>query len=66
MSTHAPLAVEATALAKSFGGTRAVAGLDLAVPAGTLVGFLAPNGAGKTTIRSGGRVRWREVLRAPA
>src|SRR5687768_13853710 len=29
--------------------TTAVAGLDLAVPAGGVFGFLGPNGAGKTT-----------------
>ena len=37
---------------KSFGATRAVRGLDLDVPVGSLCGFLGPNGAGKsTTIR---------------
>src|SRR5688572_7147743 len=44
-----PLAIEATGLTKSFGGTRAVAGIDLAVPAGAIYGVLGPNGAGKTT-----------------
>ena len=43
------LAVEAAGLVKSFGGTRAVDGLDLTVPAGTVYGVLGPNGAGKTT-----------------
>ena len=43
------LAIEATALAKSYGETRAVAGVDLAVPAGAIYGVLGPNGAGKTT-----------------
>jgi ABC-2 type transport system ATP-binding protein len=43
------LAVEASGLAKSFGETRALAGLDLRVPAGTVYGLLGPNGAGKTT-----------------
>ena len=47
--THAPLAIEATGLAKSFGDTRAVSGVDLAVPAGAIYGVLGPNGAGKTT-----------------
>ncbi|WP_131743243.1 ATP-binding cassette domain-containing protein [Actinomadura roseirufa] len=41
--------VEAEALRKRFGATRALAGLDLAVPAGTVCGVLGPNGAGKTT-----------------
>ncbi len=33
-----------------FGGLKAVAGLDLAVGAGELVGLIGPNGAGKTTV----------------
>jgi ABC-2 type transport system ATP-binding protein len=49
MTTHAPLAIEATGLEKSFGDTRAVAGVDLAVPEGVIYGVLGPNGAGKTT-----------------
>ncbi|MGY1717473.1 ATP-binding cassette domain-containing protein [Blastococcus sp. SYSU DS0552] len=49
MPQHAPLAVEATALVKTYGETQAVAGLDLAVPAGSIYGVLGPNGAGKTT-----------------
>src|SRR5688572_15801898 len=44
-----PLAIEATGLVKAFGETRAVAGVDLAVPAGAIYGVLGPNGAGKTT-----------------
>jgi ABC-2 type transport system ATP-binding protein len=36
-------------LAKSFGGVRALDGLDLDVSAGEIHGFLGPNGAGKTT-----------------
>ncbi|WP_155368472.1 ATP-binding cassette domain-containing protein [Catellatospora vulcania] len=43
------LAVETAGLVKTFGKTRAVDGLDLAVPAGTVYGLLGPNGAGKTT-----------------
>jgi daunorubicin/doxorubicin transport system ATP-binding protein len=43
------LAIEASGLAKSFGSTRAVCGVDLAVRSGTVYGFLGPNGAGKTT-----------------
>ncbi|MFD2090980.1 ATP-binding cassette domain-containing protein [Blastococcus deserti] len=50
MTTHAALAIEATALEKSFGSTRAVAGIDLAVPQGVIYGVLGPNGAGKTTV----------------
>ena len=43
-------AVEAKDLVKDFGETRAVDGVSLAVPAGTIYGLLGPNGAGKTTI----------------
>lgn len=47
-----PLAIEATGLVKTFGETRAVDGVDLAVPQGVVYGVLGPNGAGKsTTIR---------------
>ena len=42
-------AIETTALAKRYGETTAVDQLDLAVPDGTIYGFLGPNGSGKTT-----------------
>jgi ABC-2 type transport system ATP-binding protein len=42
-------AVQATDLVKDFGDTRAVNGVSLAVPAGSIYGLLGPNGAGKTT-----------------
>ncbi|WP_243395559.1 ABC transporter ATP-binding protein [Sphingomonas oleivorans] len=42
-------AIEARGLVKYFDGARAVDGIDLAVPAGTIYGVLGPNGAGKTT-----------------
>ncbi|MEO8547498.1 MAG: ATP-binding cassette domain-containing protein [Sphingomicrobium sp.] len=42
-------AVEAVDLVKDFGTTRAVDGISLAVPTGTIYGMLGPNGAGKTT-----------------
>jgi ABC-2 type transport system ATP-binding protein len=45
----ANLAIEAEGLVKSFGDTRAVDGVDLAVPQGAVYGVLGPNGAGKTT-----------------
>src|SRR5438046_10755877 len=48
-TTGSPLAIEATGLVKSFGTTRAVDGVDLAVPSGSVYGVLGPNGAGKTT-----------------
>ena len=43
------LAVEAVDLVKEFGDTRAVDGVSLAVPKGSIYGLLGPNGAGKTT-----------------
>jgi ABC-2 type transport system ATP-binding protein len=43
------LAIQTSGLVKTFGKTRAVDGVDLAVPAGTVYGVLGPNGAGKTT-----------------
>ena len=43
------IAVEATAIVKRYGAVTALDGLDLAVPAGTVLGLLGPNGAGKTT-----------------
>ena len=42
-------AVAMEGLSKSFGRTRALAGLDLRVSEGTVYGLLGPNGAGKTT-----------------
>jgi ABC-type multidrug transport system ATPase subunit len=42
-------AVRTTGLTKVFRRQRAVAGIDLAVPAGSVFGFLGPNGSGKTT-----------------
>jgi ABC-2 type transport system ATP-binding protein len=44
-----PLAIEASGLVKTFGKTRAVDGVDLAVRRGAVYGVLGPNGAGKTT-----------------
>jgi ABC-2 type transport system ATP-binding protein len=43
-------AIEAEGLAKRFGATQALAGVDLSVPAGGILGLLGPNGAGKTTV----------------
>ncbi len=60
------MAIEADALARSFGAVRAVRGLQLRVAAGELYGLVGPDGAGKTTTisclagllrPSGGRVR---------
>jgi ABC-2 type transport system ATP-binding protein len=66
------VALEARALAKRYGATQALAGVDLHVSEGELVGLLGPNGAGKSTLvkiacglvrPSGGRV---EICGAPA
>ena len=42
-------AIVAEGLVKRFGDTTALAGVDLAVRTGTVLGLLGPNGAGKTT-----------------
>ena len=44
------IAVEAVNIVQDFGETRAVDGVSLAVPAGSIYGILGPNGAGKTTL----------------
>ncbi|SFT42534.1 oleandomycin transport system ATP-binding protein [Actinopolyspora lacussalsi subsp. righensis] len=43
------LAVQAEGLVKRFGTTKALDGVNLAAPAGSILGVLGPNGAGKTT-----------------
>jgi ABC-2 type transport system ATP-binding protein len=45
----AGLAIETHSLVKRFGHRAAVDGIDLAVPRGSVFGFLGPNGSGKTT-----------------
>jgi ABC-2 type transport system ATP-binding protein len=47
MATDSAILVEG--LRKSFGDVHALAGIDLDVPRGTVLGVLGPNGAGKTT-----------------
>jgi len=43
-------ALKASALAKRYGATEALAGVDVEVGEGELVGLLGPNGAGKSTL----------------
>src|ERR1700733_13603790 len=52
--------IEAEGLTKAYGETQALAGVDFAVPAGSILGVLGPNGAGKTTA-----VRILTTLAAP-
>src|SRR5690349_2180004 len=47
MSSGQAIVVEG--LTKSFGEVRALRGIDLSVPRGSVLGVLGPNGAGKTT-----------------
>src|ERR1700709_900900 len=42
-------AISVRGLVKRFGEVRALDGIDLEVPRGTVLGILGPNGAGKTT-----------------
>ncbi|WP_159772219.1 ATP-binding cassette domain-containing protein [Streptomyces sp. HM190] len=44
-----PAAIKAEGLVKTFGDVKALDGVDLDVPEGTVLGLLGPNGAGKTT-----------------
>ena len=41
--------LEAQNVSKAFGSFRAVAGADLTVDAGEIIGLIGPNGAGKST-----------------
>lgn len=42
--------LEITGLTKNYGGIRALAGVDLTVNPGEIVGLIGPNGSGKTTV----------------
>jgi iron(III) transport system ATP-binding protein len=43
-------AIEVYGVSKSFGSTRVLDGVDLSVPAGTMLALLGPSGCGKTTL----------------
>jgi len=45
-----PQTLEARALERTFGGLRAVAGVDLRLVTGEVVGLIGPNGSGKSTL----------------
>jgi ABC-2 type transport system ATP-binding protein len=45
----ATAAIVTNGLSKQFGQRRAVDGLSITIPSGTITGFVGPNGAGKTT-----------------
>jgi ABC-2 type transport system ATP-binding protein len=45
-----PLAIRTNALTKQYGRLEALAGVDLAIPEGSMVLLVGPNGAGKTTL----------------
>ncbi|GAA3198796.1 ATP-binding cassette domain-containing protein [Actinocorallia longicatena] len=47
--TGTPFSIEAHGLTKTYGDVRALDGLDVSVPSGTVFGLLGPNGAGKST-----------------
>ena len=49
VSPGGTLAIETHGLRKYFGQRKAVDGLTISIPAGTIAGFVGPNGAGKTT-----------------
>jgi len=49
MRTNEEAAITVTGLVKSFGDVRALDGVDLLAPQGSVLGVLGPNGAGKTT-----------------
>src|SRR5207248_2582080 len=42
--------LELKRVAKSFGGVKAVSGVDLVLREGETLGIIGPNGAGKTTV----------------
>jgi ABC-type uncharacterized transport system ATPase subunit len=68
VSGHGEL--ELDRLTKSYGEVQALDGLSFTVPPGQVFGFLGPNGAGtvyeRAILRTGGRLKVRQVLRSAA
>jgi oleandomycin transport system ATP-binding protein len=50
MGAAVAIVIEAEGLTKRFGGTQALAGVDISAESGQVLALLGPNGAGKTTI----------------
>ncbi len=77
VGVDAPVLVSIRGLAKSFRGVRALAGVDLDIRAGEILGIIGPNGSGKSTLinvvsghyrADGGSVMFagRDLARLPA
>ena len=49
MTANRTAAITTDGLSKRFGSRKAVDGLTITIPSGTIAGFVGPNGAGKTT-----------------
>ena len=49
MTSNGAPAITTNGLSKRFGRRKAVDGLTITIPSGTIAGFVGPNGAGKTT-----------------
>ena len=50
MADQSSTILRSHALRRDFGGVRALRGVDIAVPRGSITGLIGPNGSGKTTL----------------